>query len=85
MLMLLKEKPPQSYLATIVEKLDTNPRNVISVSISVLVQLTSPDWIRTLQSFLEDKLAALDVVAEEDNATVEENKPEVQDFVVGNK
>jgi hypothetical protein len=38
-----------------------------------------------LQSFLEDKLAALDVVAEEDNVTVEENKPEVQDFVISNK
>jgi hypothetical protein len=34
---------------------------------------------------LKDKLAALDVVAEEDNVTVEENKPEVQDFVVSNE
>jgi hypothetical protein len=38
-----------------------------------------------LQSFLEDKLAALDVIAEEDDVTVEENKPEVQVFVVGNE
>jgi hypothetical protein len=38
--------------------------------------------VNELQSFLEDKLAALDVVAEEDNVTVEKNKPEVQDFVV---
>jgi hypothetical protein len=34
------------------------------------------------QSFLVDKLAALDVVAEEDDVTVEENKPEVQDLLL---
>ena len=38
-----------------------------------------------LQSFLEGKLAELDVVAEEDNATVEEEKPKVQDFADRNE
>ena len=38
-----------------------------------------------LQGFLEDKLAALDVVMEEDDVTVEEDKPKVQDFAVCNE
>jgi hypothetical protein len=38
-----------------------------------------------LQGFLEDKLAALDVVAEEDDVTVEEDKPKEKDFSIRNK
>ena len=38
-----------------------------------------------LQRFLEDKLAALDVVIEEDDIAVEEDKPKVQDFAICNK
>ena len=38
-----------------------------------------------LQGFLEDKLAALDVVMEEDDITVEEDKPKVQDFAICNE
>jgi hypothetical protein len=38
-----------------------------------------------LQGFLEDKLAALDVVAEEDGITVEEDKPKEKDFAICNK
>jgi hypothetical protein len=38
-----------------------------------------------LQGFLEDKLAALDVVAEEDDVTVEEDKPKEKDFAVCNE
>ena len=38
-----------------------------------------------LQGFLEDKLAALDVVTEEDNVAVEEDKPKVQDFAICNE
>jgi hypothetical protein len=41
MLMLLGEKPPQLYLATVAEKLSTNLQNVISVLTSILVQLMS--------------------------------------------
>ena len=41
--------------------------------------------VNKLQCFLEDKLAALDVVMEEDDATVEEDKPMVQDFAVCNE
>jgi Zinc knuckle len=38
-----------------------------------------------LQGFLEDKLAALDVVAEEDDITVEEDKPKEKDFAIRNE
>ena len=38
-----------------------------------------------LQSFLEDRLAELDVVPAEDDATVEDDKPKVQDFADSNK
>ena len=38
-----------------------------------------------LQGLLEDKLAALDVVTEEDDVTVEKDKPQVQDFAICNK
>ena len=38
-----------------------------------------------LQSFLEDRLAELDVVAAEDDATVEEDRPKVQDFADSNE
>ena len=38
-----------------------------------------------LQSFLEDRLAALDVIPAEDDATVEEDKPKVQDFADSNE
>ena len=41
--------------------------------------------VNELQGFLEDKLAALDVVIEEDDVVVEEDKPKVQDFAVHNK
>jgi hypothetical protein len=34
---------------------------------------------------LEDKLAALDVVAEEDDVTIEEDKPKEKDFAIHNK
>jgi hypothetical protein len=34
---------------------------------------------------LEDKLAALDVVAEEDDVTVEEDKPKKKDFAIRNE
>jgi hypothetical protein len=38
-----------------------------------------------LQGFLEDKLAVLNVVAEKDDITVEEDKPKEKDFAVCNK
>ena len=38
-----------------------------------------------LQSFLEDKLAKLDVVAVEDDVAVEEDKPKKQDFADSNE
>jgi len=38
-----------------------------------------------LQSFLEDKLAKLDVVAAEDDVAVEEDKPKKQDFADSNE
>ena len=38
-----------------------------------------------LQSFLEDKLAKLDVVAAEDDVAVEEDKPKEQDFADSNE
>jgi hypothetical protein len=38
-----------------------------------------------LQGFLEDKLSVLDVVAEEDDITVEEDKPKEKDSAVCNK
>ena len=41
--------------------------------------------VNKLQGFLEDNLAALDVVIEEDDVTVEEDKPKVQDFAVCNE
>ena len=40
--------------------------------------------VNELQGFLEDKLAALDVVMEEDDVTVED-KLEVQDFAICNE
>ena len=41
--------------------------------------------VNELQSFLEDKLAALDVVVVEDDVTVEEDKPKTQDFADSNE
>ena len=41
--------------------------------------------VNELQGFLEDKLAALDVVMEEDDVTVEEDKLKMQDFAICNK
>ena len=41
--------------------------------------------VNELQGFLEDKLAALDVVMEKNDVTVEEDKLKVQDFAVPNK
>ena len=41
--------------------------------------------VNELQGFLEDKLAALDVVMEEDDITVEEDKLKVQDFAICNE
>jgi DNA-binding Lrp family transcriptional regulator len=41
--------------------------------------------VEELQGFLEDKLAALDVVAEKDDVTVEEDKPKEKDFAICNK
>jgi hypothetical protein len=38
-----------------------------------------------LQGFLEDKLAALDVMAEEDDITVEEDKPKEKNFAICNE
>ena len=38
-----------------------------------------------LQGVLEDKLAALDVVTKEDDVTVKEDRPKVQDFAICNK
>jgi Zinc knuckle len=38
-----------------------------------------------LQGFPEDKLAALNVVAEEDDVTVEEDKPKEKDFLIHNE
>ena len=41
--------------------------------------------VNELQSLLEDELAALDVVTEEDDVTVEEDKLKVQDFAICNE
>jgi hypothetical protein len=38
-----------------------------------------------LQGFLEDKLAVLDVVAEGDDVTVQEDKPKEKNFAIHNK
>jgi hypothetical protein len=38
--------------------------------------------VKELQGFLENKLAVLDVVAEEDDVTVEEDKPKEKDFAI---
>jgi hypothetical protein len=38
-----------------------------------------------LQGFMENKLAELDVVAAEDDVTVEEEKPKKQDFAKSNE
>jgi hypothetical protein len=38
-----------------------------------------------LQGFLKDKLAVLDVVAEEDDVTVEKDKPKEKDFAICNE
>ena len=38
--------------------------------------------VNELQGFLDDKLAALDIVKEEDDATVDENKLEIQDLAI---
>ena len=75
--MLLSKKPAVLFLAIAAEKPDIKSRTVICFDVRTCT-------VDELQSFLEDKLAKLDIVAAEDDA-VEEDKPKEQDFADSNE
>jgi hypothetical protein len=61
-----------------VENPDIKPQTVISALIHTCI-------VNKLQSFLENKLAELDMVVPEDNAAMKEERPKVQDFANSNE